>query len=208
MPTPSRPISPDQPTRQQLDELDALMERMLALPVNQSGEFAGGQDGGTRVANAAAPLTGNARPESTFYVATTARTPASSQVAMDANPTKIEMQSDPPPSATGPPLQAAMPLAPSPPRQPEAASSLQGTSELNVPEWLRAKMSYANWRVSWYLRPVVWCNRAYDAGTSWTGPLGQWLRGAQGRALIGVTGLLLLIAAFAWVAIDGLGWTW
>ena len=76
MPTPSRPISPDQPTRQQLDELDALMERMLALPVNQSGEFAGGQDGGTRVANAAAPLTGNARPESTFYVATTARTPA------------------------------------------------------------------------------------------------------------------------------------
>ena len=69
-------------------------------------------------------------------------------------------------------------------------------------------MSYVNWRVSWYLRPVVWCNRAYDAGTSWTGPLGQWLRGAQGRAVIGLMGLLLLIAAFAWVAIDGLGWTW
>jgi hypothetical protein len=208
MPTSSRPVSPDQPTRQQLDELDALMERMLALPVNQSGQSAGGQDGGTGVSNAAAPLTGNARPASTFYVTTTATTPSSSQVAKDANPTEIEMQSDPPRTATGLSLPAALPLAPSPPRQPQAAGSLQGTPELNVPEWLRAKMSYANWHVSWYLRPVVWCNRAYDAGTSWTGPFGRWLRGSQARTLIGLMGLLLLIAAFAWVAIDGLGWTW
>jgi hypothetical protein len=208
MPTPSRPVSPDQPTRQQLDELDALMERMLALPVNQSGESAGGQDRGTGVPDAAASLTGNAGPESTFYVATTATTPSSSQLATDVDPIETKAQPDPPPITARPPLPAAIALTPSPPRQPQAAGSLQGTSELNVPEWLRAKMSYANWRVSWYLRPVVWCNRAYDAGTSWTGPLGRWLRGAQGRALIGLVGLLVLIAAFAWVAIDGLGWTW
>jgi hypothetical protein len=35
----SRPAS--HPTRQQLDDLDALMQRMLALPVNQEGEQAG-----------------------------------------------------------------------------------------------------------------------------------------------------------------------
>ena len=35
MPTPERPVLPDHPTKHQLDELDALMERMLALPVNQ-----------------------------------------------------------------------------------------------------------------------------------------------------------------------------
>src|SRR5437899_122782 len=35
MPTPERPVLPDHPTKHQLDELDALMERMLALPINQ-----------------------------------------------------------------------------------------------------------------------------------------------------------------------------
>ena len=35
MSTPERPVLPDHPTKQQLDELDALMARMLALPVNQ-----------------------------------------------------------------------------------------------------------------------------------------------------------------------------
>jgi hypothetical protein len=44
----SRPASASHPTRQQLDELDALMERMLALPVNQNDEE-------TRPATAALP---------------------------------------------------------------------------------------------------------------------------------------------------------
>jgi hypothetical protein len=37
----SRPASASHPTRQQLDDLDALMQRMLALPVNQGDEQAG-----------------------------------------------------------------------------------------------------------------------------------------------------------------------
>ena len=38
MPTPERPVLPDHPTKHQLDELDALMERMLSLPVNDLDE--------------------------------------------------------------------------------------------------------------------------------------------------------------------------
>jgi hypothetical protein len=37
-----RPTNPAQPTRQQLDELEALMQQMLALPVNELDKESGG----------------------------------------------------------------------------------------------------------------------------------------------------------------------
>jgi hypothetical protein len=56
---------------------------------------------------------------------------------------------------------------------------------------------------------VVWSNRVFDR---WTvrmgGAFGRWLRGPQGRALLGWTGLILLASALAWGMIDWMGWTW
>jgi hypothetical protein len=63
-------------------------------------------------------------------------------------------------------------------------------------------------RVGWPLRPLLWLNLAFDWSTTWLGPPGRWLRGPGGRAVLGWGGLLLLAAALAWVALDGMAWTW
>jgi hypothetical protein len=38
--------------------------------------------------------------------------------------------------------------------------------------------------------------------------VGHWLRAPGGRALLGWAGLLLLVAAVAWLLLDEMGWTW
>jgi len=58
------------------------------------------------------------------------------------------------------------------------------------------------------LRPFLWVNVGFDRGTAWLGPVGHWLRAPGGRTLLGWTGLLLLAAALAWLALDGMAWTW
>ncbi len=63
-------------------------------------------------------------------------------------------------------------------------------------------------RIAWPLYPLAWINGAFDFVTAWLGPVGRWLRGPAGRGLLGWVGLLLLAAALAWLAWDGLGWTW
>jgi hypothetical protein len=63
-------------------------------------------------------------------------------------------------------------------------------------------------RVAWSLRPLLWLNDAFDYGTAWLGPIGRWLHAPGGRALLGWTGFLLLAAAFVWLILDGMGWTW
>jgi hypothetical protein len=63
-------------------------------------------------------------------------------------------------------------------------------------------------RVPWPFRPLVWLNQAFDWSTAWLGPLGRWLRGPSGQALLGWSGLLMLAAALAWLALDTLGWSW
>jgi hypothetical protein len=63
-------------------------------------------------------------------------------------------------------------------------------------------------RLAWPLRPLLWLNWAFDYAMSWLGPPGRWLCGSGGRALLGWGGLLLIAAALAWIALDGMGWTW
>jgi hypothetical protein len=59
-----------------------------------------------------------------------------------------------------------------------------------------------------WLRPLLWTNRAFDAGTIWLGPLGRWLRSPGGRAVLGWAGLGLLAGALGWLLVHELGWTW
>ena len=56
--------------------------------------------------------------------------------------------------------------------------------------------------------PLVWINIAFDGLTVLLGPLGRWLRGPTGRAMIGWIGVLLLAGAMAWALFDWMGWTW
>jgi hypothetical protein len=59
----------------------------------------------------------------------------------------------------------------------------------------------------WYLWPFVGFNAAFDACLAPWGPVGGWLRGPTGRALLGILGLLCLTAAAALAAADWIGWT-
>jgi hypothetical protein len=60
----------------------------------------------------------------------------------------------------------------------------------------------------WPLLPLVWFNAAFDVTLLPWGPLGRWLRGPSGRALLGTVGILCLLAAAALVVADRAGWGW
>jgi hypothetical protein len=59
-----------------------------------------------------------------------------------------------------------------------------------------------------WIQPLVWTNRAFDAGTRWLGPLGGCIRSPGGRAILGWAGLGLLAGALGWLGVHELGWTW
>jgi hypothetical protein len=61
---------------------------------------------------------------------------------------------------------------------------------------------------NWLVMPLVWCNQAFDHCTVRLGRPGRWLRGARGRAWIGWTGILFVVLAVAWAALEWLALTW
>jgi len=198
---PARTPAPVCPTRQQLEELDALMQRMLALPVDEEEK--------------PSPLP--------------AEKPAG-QRKEDSGPVLIEellpaAADESPAAPQGVPSRAApLPrvLAPAPAllrreekTVPAPAISLRTADEperLVPPELLAAPV--APWDEFPALAPeepggpLVALNRAFDAGTTLLGPVGGWLRSAGGRTWLGLLGLGLLLAALAWGLGDWLGWTW
>jgi hypothetical protein len=175
-----------QPTRQQLDDLDALLQRMLALPVNPAAE--------------SAPPAAPAFPE-------LPEPPAGNMILSDPMP------SAPPPTAAAPipwsarpadpvplpllnPVPAAERRAPVLPPPERAPSPRQGLIASRPPE------------PSLLLRPVLWLNRQFDGLAFNLGTPGRWLRRPAGRTLLGIAGLALLAAAVALVLLGRIGWTW
>jgi hypothetical protein len=57
----------------------------------------------------------------------------------------------------------------------------------------------------WPLLVLNWC---FDAPTYLLGPLGRWLRGADGGGWLLFLGLLGFVAAAVVVVLDGIGWNW
>lgn len=181
MPPADRPRSSslDRATRQQLDELDALMQRMLALPVDPPEELA---DFPTESA-----------PDENCSEETSAL--AQISPAMDLE-TPVSI---PEPNTSVPVL--ALPI--------REALAAPPTEVGQPPPSPRASQEKGDRpRVAWPLYPLVWINGGFDLATAWLGPLGRWLRSPSGRALFGWGGVFLLAAALAWFAVDTLGWTW
>ncbi len=65
----------------------------------------------------------------------------------------------------------------------------------------------ASERTPAYLWPLVGFNAAFDLCLGPWGPIGRWLRGPNGRALLGILGLVCLTAAAALAVADWIGWT-
>ncbi|HEV3082835.1 MAG TPA: hypothetical protein VGY66_23825 [Gemmataceae bacterium] len=219
MSTPERPVLPDHPTKQQLDELDALMARMLALPVNQPEEPLSPPK---RVAPALAKAekgesVSPTQPEAARESGVEEKIPQTPvfQNIIVASPgvSRITNEISPKP-VLSPPLAADNPIrepttAVSAERQASAAVSsprLTGPEFRTPPD--RHPSVVVPARLSFWLRPVVECNRVYDSVAAKLGRPGAWLRDTRGRTFLGLTGIALLTAAVAWVLIDSWGWTW
>ncbi len=211
------PFRPAHPTRQQLDELDALLQRMLepdsapAPPPEEPPTPPPGPAVSYRVIQPAAeapaapeakkpdeeqwvPLRSTWQPSPHTW-GPLAQSWQQAQAARGAPP--MPPPADPPPQAPPPKPEAASP----PPIIRPVSGFVQRQPE-PAPETLGAPP------VSRWLWPLVWCNRGFDALTAPLGGPGRWLRGRRGRAVLGAVGLLCLAAAVARLVGDGIGWTW
>lgn len=201
----------DHATRQQLDELDALMQRMLALPVNPPEDLAHlAEEGPPReTASVSLGVQGHASPPLPEPVRPApdkqARREEEAVQRVAALSSAGHSLPPLPPALKGPAASSHAPPAPvenpfsglGPPQRAKGESGQPPPRPGVTPP-----------RVAWPLRPLWWINRGFDGGTAWLGPVGRRLRGPGGRALLGWAGLLLLAAALAWLALDGIGWTW
>jgi hypothetical protein len=193
-------------TRQMLDELDALMERMLALPVNEIED--------TRPEPAPAPPAPTAAPLTAklTLLQVPAGEPPLDGAHPGTNPSHLPslnaLRTAPvhvaPPRTLLPPLPEAPAVAPAPLTDRVVPPTLQPSMDTLLAEVPEPIDSLA----SWFIVPLLWSNRAFDRGTLFLGESGAWLRSTTGRAALGMTGLTLLAVACLWLARDWLGWTW
>jgi hypothetical protein len=181
-------------TRQMLDELDALMERMLALPVNDLDEAA------------QTPL-----PRPTLSATLT---------VIDAPDAETQ---EPPPTAEplvnlaylqetsdGEPASAAtQQLSETPdngltaPSYPWGVVTAPSVAEAAVAPLKRPRRSFAGWVLS----PVIAFNRGFDGWLERFGFVGAWFRRPSGRLALGIAGLGMLASAIAWFLYDLASWT-
>jgi hypothetical protein len=180
--------TPFHPTRQQLDDLEALMRRMLALP------FPLAESGGHSPPASQVPsmIEEVQQPAASVEEPIALITPPHRE-AEEAAPTAVATVREeftaflPTPSAEVPspvPIQVTVVEAPSP----------RGERQ-------RRRGSLAPW-----LRPLLWSNRVFDRMTAPLGEPGRLLRGARGRSWLGWSGLLFLATAVAWGVLDWMGW--
>jgi hypothetical protein len=209
-----KPRSPS-PTRQQLDELDALLERMLSLPVSPTVE-----EPTSNVAPPALP------------------SPPTTLAPLDPVLPDLEplLGADEGPLLQKPP--EAPPFTPiTPPPEPFAASPARSRAWLRPLLWGRRVLGqWVPWfrpagadrattldrpvfhpfgtvgleapPVPLWLRPVIWSNQRFDRWTLRLGPYGRWLRRPRGRAVVGGLGLALLAVALGVLILDWIGWPW
>jgi hypothetical protein len=224
-------------TRQMLDELDALMERMLAVPIAEPEEPAPPQAAAPqpRSRPMAATLTllqvptdetpVSFRPPTESAPATPAfdpahagtnpsHLPALGALGSSAAPAWSEMAGYPsltyPPAPVSEPYPElpALPASTAVTPEPLSFRVLPSASEPSLDELLADVPEPPASLAAWFILPLLWGNRLFDQGTMLFGESGSWLRGPIGRSALGMAGLILFGAALLWLARDWLGWTW
>jgi hypothetical protein len=206
-----------QSTRQMLDDLDALMNRMLAIPVNDLDDAATPPRELVSVSPMSATLT-VLEPSAGEEQSSPIVEPSPVREIAPNYLTTMKPASDetkPLPKLVDPSLIMTLPSK----RDDSFASPIpeevipQSILELpapNIEEDLliapvfRPRRSLAGL----LLLPLVGFNRVFDSIAYFLGKPGQWLSGPRGRNILGWTGLLMMAAAGLWVVKDWLGWTW
>lgn len=221
MSTPAPPRHPGvlHATQQQLDELDALIQRMLTLPVNQADD-----DPFADLPPVPPPLGPDEREELAEVPALAPRVSAivrPPEVSMPERPPEFLLmkapQPEPHPQLSSPEVSAPLPSfsVESPPvaniELPEANHRGEERSNeraIATPARPIGERQALLANLAWWHRPLVHVNRGFDRLTVPFGPAGCWLRGERGRAVLGWTGLVFLAAALAWGFLDWVRWNW
>ncbi len=231
----ANPVSgtgPVSPTRQQLDELDDLIQQMLALPVVaadagpeavsrsdslQAAAFPWDVVSPSSATRPEASASGSDPASSRSDDARNRRSPLLSRRAegdsppMPAEtdgdrPERWERRSAPDPAASRsldtPPRNDPFPSEVAPAPPPSESTSCVPAPPL-VEEVLVDSATGHRARFG----PLVWCNRAFDVGAGALGPVGRGFRGSVGRNVLGVAGIVLVVGSAAWAVAEWLGWT-
>jgi hypothetical protein len=200
----SPPPARGNPTRQQLDELDALLQRMLALPLNQLDQAADLPADDPPPAPRPTPPRAAAPPPAPRPVAPPPRPVPAPPAPVNPTPPPPGIEAlhfrTPPLPEPAPPVEAVQPVA-LPPAPPPVAPVV--TPPPRPTPWASPPQAAPVW-----LRVMS----AVDAGVFGVlgqfGPLGRALGRPAGRDMLGVAGLLAMAAAAVWMAADWFGWTW
>ena len=228
--------SPNQQTKQQLEELDALLQRMLTLPVSgtetatvESSRFSPNPEvfAPSPPTHALTPrLEAGSQPTAQEWRAQTPvlETIGTVYVPMQAPlATPVEVphgQSIPEPRffATG--ATSPQPAASTPPPSPYSmvfgsqsaipvSPSNQLVSSVTVTQQRGVGSATATPPLSPVLWPVYVLNKLFDLFTWPLGPVGSWLRKRSGRNALAWLGVLMILGAIGWGVADlrGLDWT-
>lgn len=188
--------SPNDLTRQQLDELDALLQRMLSVPLAPPDTPMPAAFG--RIDAPPLPPTWRIDPPAPTAAASLphlvlAEPPSSAKIEPVPPPPKPAPAPEPKPAAKAPPPAPAKPQpAPAPAPKP-VVTAAPLTPVPSAPP------------VPFALLPLVALNVAFDAACGLLGPVGRLLRSAFLRHVYGLTGLALLAYTVAHVA-QAQGW--
>ncbi len=182
MTTPARPVPSVSGILEQLDELEALMRRMLTVPVEPG-------DGGPPPPQAQPTSPGESR-LSAPAISTSVQEPAPASEEPRAAPMIRE------PVRTAPVPQPRRPEKPEP--RVTAAWAGSATRVELAPRRVEAVLR----RPGLFRRFLQGIDAASRAATRPWGPFGRWLDGDRGRAALGVLGILLLLGACSWGAWD------
>jgi hypothetical protein len=197
MSTPA-PSSPSlHPTRRQLDELDALMERMLELPVNPVGDeskSSSSEDPATYGSPDASPFAGFSPHGMPSY-----QTEEAEALAADASrafnfTTAGSIKGNEVSSGSG--------------NDDFGQRNSRGVhidTRSRIASTPRTEFDDAGPPPAIWLWPLVGMNQTYDTLMSGLGAPGRFMRGT-GRVWLGWIGLLLLATALAWGVFDWLQW--
>jgi hypothetical protein len=188
-----------------LDELDALMERMLALPVTDLEENPGATVDARDRQHLAASLTILEPPPPPKPP----ELPPISPIGASGQSPLMRVDPSANPPVRGPRKQPVVPKL----SDVDASVTEVAEEDMLPPVVVRRPPANAEDLPQvrrpfslWYWQPLLWINQLYDRSTHTLGPVGQWLRSGRGRSVLGLAGLSFLGLAAVWLLRDWLGW--
>lgn len=210
MSTPSSPGS----TRQLLDELDALMQRMLELPVEPDDPASSTGAGGHVSAPTLSPPPVLASPPALELPAGLRLDRPDTPAAQNAEPTPVlaGMEAAWDRLAVGSEARLEAPAEGPTNLDRSPAADAGPFAELTTPAKVSPQRLAARPMPrrpppagSWLLAPLRLANLVFDQATRPLGGPGRWLRSNSGRAVLGWLGLGLLASAAAWQVLAWMG---